>query len=58
MLSKNIAETVIHKIQGHIVNDVAAGYFSITEDLIDTLNMFDKHLIINWEDVKTITDRF
>ena len=58
MLSKNIAETVIHKIQGHIVNDVAAGYFSITEDLIDTLNLFDKHLIINWEDVKTITDRF
>ena len=59
MLSQiNIKETVIDKIQGHIDKKVAAGYFSITEDLIDTINSFDKHSIIDWSDIKMITDNF
>lgn len=58
MLSKNIPETVVDKIQGHSDKKEAAGYFSITEDLIDSLNLFDKHLIIDWEDIKRITNRF
>lgn len=58
MLSKNIPETVIDKIQGHTDRKEAAGYFSITEDLIDSLNLFDKHLIIDWEDIKKITNNF
>ena len=58
MLSKNISETVIDKIQGHIDKKVAAGYFSITEELIDILNLFDKHLIIDWDDIKIITNTF
>ncbi len=56
MLSKNIPETVVDKIQGHSDRKEAAGYFSITEDLIDTLNLFDKHLIIDWEDIKKVTN--
>ena len=58
MLSKNISETVVDKIQGHSDKKEAAGYFSITEDLIDTLNLFDKHLIIDWSDIKIITNNF
>ena len=58
MLSKNISETVIDKIQGHSDKKVAAGYFSITEELINTLNLFDKHLIIDWDDIKIITNTF
>lgn len=58
MLSKNVSETVVDKIQGHSDKKEAAGYFSITEDLIDTLNLFDKHLIIDWKDIKMITDNF
>jgi integrase len=58
MLSKNISETVIDKIQGHTDRKVAAGYFSITEELINTLNLFDKHLIIDWDDIKIITNTF
>ena len=58
MLSKNVPETVVDKIQGHSDKKEAAGYFSITEDLIDTLNLFDKHLIIDWKDIKMITDNF
>ena len=35
-----------------------AGYFSITDELIDTINSFDKYKVINWKDIKTITDKF
>jgi integrase len=58
MLSKNTPETVIDKIQGHVDKKVSAGYFSITDELIDTINSFDKHKIINWVDIKIITDKF
>jgi integrase len=58
MLSKNVSETVVDKIQGHSDRKEAAGYFSITEDLIDTINSFDKHLIIDWDDIKIITNTF
>lgn len=59
MLSQiNIKETIIDKIQGHKDKKVSAGYFSITEELIDTINSFEKHLIIDWSDIKMITDNF
>lgn len=59
MLSQiNIKETIIDKIQGHIDKKVSAGYFSITEELIDTINSFNKHLIIDWDDIKIITNTF
>ncbi|MDX9901495.1 MAG: hypothetical protein RBT22_08400 [Aliarcobacter sp.] len=59
MLSQiNIKETIIDKIQGHTDKKVSAGYFSITEELIDTINSFDKHSIIDWSDIKMITDNF
>lgn len=58
MLSKNISDTVVDKIQGHIDKNVSAGYFSITDELIDTINLFDKHKIIDWADIKTITNNF
>lgn len=59
MLSQiNIKETIIDKIQGHIDKKVSAGYFSITEELIETINSFNKHLIIDWDDIKMITDNF
>lgn len=59
MLSQiNIKETIIDKIQGHKDKKVSAGYFSITEELIDTINAFNKHLIIDWDDIKIITNTF
>lgn len=59
MLSQiNVKETIIDKIQGHKDKKVSAGYFSITEELIDTINAFNKHLIIDWDDIKTITNNF
>ena len=59
MLSQiNIKETIIDKIQGHIDKKVSAGYFSITEELIETINSFNKHLIIDWDDIKIITNTF
>jgi integrase len=58
MLSKNVSETVVDKIQGHVDKNVSAGYFSITDELIDTINSFDKYKVINWKDIKTITDKF
>ena len=35
-----------------------SAYYEKIQDLIDSLNLFDKHLIIDWEDIKKITNNF
>ena len=43
MLSININETVIHKIQGHSDDKSSYGYFSMTDELVIAINSFRKH---------------
>lgn len=60
MQLKNINESVIHKLQGHKEKDskVTQGYFSYTDDLIEVVNRFDKHKIIDWTDFIDMTKKF
>ena len=58
MLSLNINETVINKIQGHADEKVADGYFSLTNELLEPINSFRKHKIIDWEDFIRMTNNF
>ena len=58
MLSININETVINKIQGHADEKSADGYFSLTDELIESINSFRKHQIIDWTDFIDMTKRF
>lgn len=58
MLSLNINETVINKIQGHSDDKVADGYFSLTNELNESINAFRKHQGIDWEDFMEMTKYF
>ncbi|MDN5112699.1 tyrosine-type recombinase/integrase [Aliarcobacter butzleri] len=58
MLSLNINETVINKIQGHSDENVADGYFSLTNELNTSINAFQKHNIIEWNDFTELTGNF
>ena len=51
-------ETVINKIQGHADEKVADGYFSLTNELLEPINSFRKHKIIDWEDFIKMTNYF
>ena len=57
-ISVNINETVINKIQGHADEKVADGYFSLTNELLEPINSFRKHKIIDWEDFIKMTKYF
>jgi integrase len=58
MLSLNINETVINKVQGHSDEKAADGYFSLTNDLNDSINAFRKHEKIDWTDFIEMTKYF
>lgn len=58
MLSLNINETVINKIQGHSDEKVADGYFSLTNELNESINAFRKHQDIDWTDFMEMTNFF
>lgn len=58
MLSLNINETVINKIQGHSDEKVADGYFSLTNELNESINAFRKHQNIDWTDFMEMTKYF
>lgn len=58
MLSLNVNEIVINKIQGHSDKKVADGYFSLTNELFDIVNSFKKHEIIDWKDFIKMTKDF
>lgn len=58
MLSININETVIHKIQGHSDDKASYGYFSMTDELVIAINSFRKHQDIDWTDFIEMTKYF
>ena len=58
MLSININETVIHKIQGHSDDKASYGYFSMTDELVIAINSFRKHQDIDWTDFMEMTACF
>lgn len=58
MLSININETVIHKIQGHSDDKASFGYFSMTDELVIAINSFRKHHDIDWTDFIEMTSYF
>lgn len=58
MLSININETVIHKIQGHSDDKASYGYFSMTDELVIAINSFRKHHDIDWTDFIEMTAYF
>lgn len=58
MLSININETVIHKIQGHSDDKSSYGYFSMTDELVIAINSFRKHQDIDWTDFMEMTNYF
>lgn len=58
MLSININETVIHKIQGHSDDKSSYGYFSMTDELVIAINSFRKHHDIDWTDFMEMTAYF
>jgi integrase len=58
MLSININETVIHKIQGHSDDKASYGYFSMTDELVIAINSFRKHQGIDWTDFIEMTSYF
>lgn len=46
-----VNETVINKLQGHTVDKIIEGYFSINDEVVENVNKFKKHEIIeNWSD--------
>lgn len=57
MISKGLNEVIINKIQGHADTRVADNYFSLTEELFETVNSFDKHKIIDWSDIKKLINK-
>lgn len=58
MLSINVNETVIHKIQGHSDDKASFGYFSMTDELVIAINSFRKHQGIDWTDFMEMTAYF
>lgn len=57
MLSINVNESVINKIQGHADKKAADGYLSLTDDLNESINSFRKHKVVEWEDFIKMTKR-
>ena len=46
-----VNETVINKLQGHTVDKVVEGYFSINDEVVENVNKFKKHEIVeDWSD--------
>lgn len=58
MLSININQIVVNKIQGHADEKSADGYFSLTEELVISINSFRKHQGIDWTDFIEMTACF
>lgn len=51
MENLGVNETVINKLQGHTVDKIIEGYFSINDEVVENINKFKKHEIIeDWSD--------
>jgi len=59
MLSIGTSEMVVNKIQGHSDKNASYGYFSLTNELNESINSFRKHHIIeDWSDFMEMTNYF